>query len=68
MNCILRSRDVAVASNEKRSTLQDFDNDGWPELLVTADHGVSRMFWNNRNGNFTECTGSCSLDAMQVHE
>lgn len=52
----------------ERSTLQDFDNDGWPELLVTADHGVSRMFWNNQNGRFTECTESCGLDTMQVHE
>lgn len=50
------------------STLQDFDNDGWPELLVTADYGVSRMFWNNQNGKFTECTQSCGLGAEQVHE
>ncbi|XP_020605845.1 thyroid peroxidase-like [Orbicella faveolata] len=47
------------------SSFTDFDNDGWPELLVTADYGVSRLFWNNQNGTFTECTESCGLDAMQ---
>ncbi|KAL9953645.1 hypothetical protein ACROYT_G041095 [Oculina patagonica] len=47
------------------SSFTDFDNDGWPELLVTADYGVSKMFWNNQNSKFTECTQSCGLGAKQ---
>ena len=45
---------------------QDFDSDGWQELLVTADFGSSRMFWNNKNNTFTECTKQCGLKAKQV--
>ena len=45
---------------------QDFDNDGWQELLVTADYGSSKMFWNTKRHNFSECTELCGLDAKQV--
>ena len=47
-------------------SLQDFDNDGWPELLVTADYGDSRMFWNQQNNKFQECTANCGLRGEQV--
>ncbi len=46
--------------------LQDFDNDGWQELLVTADYGDSKMFWNTQQYNFTECTQFCGIKAKQV--
>ncbi|XP_062515696.1 uncharacterized protein LOC134191133 isoform X2 [Corticium candelabrum] len=45
------------------SSMTDFDEDGWPELLVTTDYGNSKMFWNNRNGTFHECTEACGLTA-----
>lgn len=47
------------------SSFTDFDSDGWQELLVTADFGSSRMFWNNKNNTFTECTKQCGLKAKQ---
>lgn len=34
----------------------DFDEDGWPDLMLVADFGASRMYWNNGNGTFTEGT------------
>jgi hypothetical protein len=44
------------------SSMTDFDEDGWPELVVTTDYGDSQMFWNNKNGTFYECTELCNLD------
>ena len=41
--------------------MQDFDNDGHQELLITGDYGESRMFWNNGNMTFSECTKQCGL-------
>ncbi len=32
----------------------DFDNDGWPDIYVSADAKPSLLFHNNRNGTFTE--------------
>jgi len=34
----------------------DLDNDGWPDLAIAADFGQSRLFWNNRDGTFTDGT------------
>jgi len=34
----------------------DIDNDGWPDLLVAADFGSSRVFRNQRNGTFANVT------------
>ena len=45
---------------------QDFDGDGLPELLVTADYGGSRMFWNDGSKGFRECTRDCGLRGEQV--
>eukprot|EP00794_Sanderia_malayensis_P020124 gene20124-22096_t len=50
------------------ASFTDFDNDGLQELLITGDYGESRMFWNNGNKTFTDCTKKCGLivdvDAM----
>lgn len=46
---------------------KDFDNDGYADLLVTADFGESRMFWNmGYNRSFWECTEHCGLRGEQV--
>lgn len=47
------------------SSFTDFDNDGYQELLVTADFGSSKMFWNTKQNSFTECTNACGLKAKQ---
>uniref|UniRef100_V9GVG1 Peroxinectin n=1 Tax=Hydra vulgaris TaxID=6087 RepID=V9GVG1_HYDVU len=44
------------------ASFTDFNNDGWPELLITGDFFGSKMFWNNKNGTFTECSESCGMD------
>jgi hypothetical protein len=38
------------------SRLTDLDRDGWPDLVVVGDFGTSRLFWNNRDGTFTDGT------------
>ncbi len=34
----------------------DLDDDGWPDLAMTADFGTSRLFWNNHDGTFLDGT------------
>jgi hypothetical protein len=34
----------------------DMDGDGWPDLLVVADFGTSRLFWNMTDGTFLDGT------------
>ncbi len=38
------------------STFSDMDGDGWPDLLIAADFGTSRLFWNNGDSTFTDGT------------
>ncbi len=38
------------------SSFSDLDLDGWPDLAVAADFATSRLFWNNRDGTFSEGT------------
>jgi len=38
------------------SRFADFDDDGWPDLAVTGDFQTSRLFWNNRDGTFSDGT------------
>lgn len=48
------------------SSFTDFDNDGLVDLLITADFGESRMFWNmGKNKSFSECTYDCGLEGDQ---
>ncbi|XP_065179778.1 uncharacterized protein LOC135810229 [Sycon ciliatum] len=50
------------------SSFTDMDNDGWGDIIITADYGDSKIFWNNKNGTFKECTAACGVtvraDAM----
>ncbi len=34
------------------SRFADLDDDGWPDLVVAADYGTSRIFWNRGDGTF----------------
>lgn len=38
----------------------DYDNDGWPDLLVTA-YGRCTLYKNNHDGTFTDVTGHARL-------
>ena len=34
----------------------DLDNDGWQDVYLADDYGTDRLFWNNRDGTFTDGT------------
>lgn len=38
------------------SSFTDLDDDGFPELVVTADFNTSRLFWNEGDGTFIDGT------------
>ena len=38
------------------STFSDLDDDGWPDLVVTADFNTSHLFWNEGDGTFIDGT------------
>ena len=46
--------------------MQDLDNDGWDDLILTGDFGTSEIFWNNKNGTFFKCTKECGITAPAV--
>lgn len=34
----------------------DLDRDGYPDLIISSDHGTSRLYWNNHDGTFLDGT------------
>jgi enediyne biosynthesis protein E4 len=44
------------------ASVGDYDNDGWPDLLVTCFGGVT-LFRNNRNGTFSNVTTQAGLSS-----
>jgi hypothetical protein len=40
----------------------DINNDGWPDILLSADFGTSQIYINNKNGTFTRTTNSVISD------
>jgi hypothetical protein len=52
------SEKAGVSNPDKRLGMgvvwADYDNDGWPDLLVTNDMGPNFLYHNNRNGTFDE--------------
>jgi hypothetical protein len=51
---------VDVAGFGMGAAVGDFDNDGFPDLLVT-EYGRVRLFRNNGNGTFTDVTEKAGL-------
>lgn len=47
------------------SRFSDLDRDGWPDLMVIADFEQSRLFWNNRDGTFTDGTEAAHVNTGQ---
>lgn len=41
-------------------SVADYDNDGWPDIYITA-YGGNRLFHNNGNGTFTDVTERAGL-------
>ncbi|MCH6255623.1 FG-GAP-like repeat-containing protein [Puniceicoccaceae bacterium K14] len=39
----------------------DFDDDGWPDLVLVSDFGTSLMYWNNGDGTFQETTEASKI-------
>jgi hypothetical protein len=38
------------------AAILDYDEDGWPDILITSMFGASQLYHNNGNGTFTEVT------------
>jgi hypothetical protein len=56
------SREPTASSWVFTPNFADVNNDGWPDLLVTADCGTSRVFLNQRDGTFADVTNSVISD------
>ena len=41
-------------------SVADYDNDGWPDIYVTA-YGGNTLFHNNKNGTFTDVTAKAGI-------
>jgi hypothetical protein len=39
----------------------DLDRDGYPDIVFSADDRTSQLFWNNRDGTFTDGTLAASV-------
>ncbi|MBI3784796.1 MAG: CRTAC1 family protein [Deltaproteobacteria bacterium] len=39
----------------------DLDSDGWPDLVIAADFGLSQLFWNNGDGTFSNGTADAGV-------
>ena len=54
---------ISGESQSHSATWWDYDNDGWPDLYVANDYGVSdKLYHNNRDGTFTD-----TLDRVLPH-
>lgn len=59
------STNVPVDSQSFASRFTDLDGDGLLDLIVTSDHGTSRLFWNDGDGTFTDGTEDASVGTDQ---
>ena len=44
------------------SSFSDFDQDGWPDLIVVGDYYTSRLFWNQQDGTFSDGTSLAGIN------
>ena len=51
----------AVPSKGLGIAINDFDRDGWPDVMVANDSYPQQLFRNNRDGTFTEVATSLGL-------
>ena len=45
---------AAVPGKGLGCAFNDFDHDGWPDILIANDNAPQQLFHNNRDGTFTE--------------
>ena len=55
--------DITVAAGipnnfaaDNATNFADFNNDGWPDILISGDYGTSQILLNNQDGTFTVTT------------
>lgn len=39
----------------------DLDLDSWPDLVIAADFGTSKLYWNDGNGTFSDGTAAAMI-------
>ena len=54
-----------VGAHAFASAFVDLDNDGWQDLVVVADFGRTRLFWNDGDGTFTDGTVAARVGSDQ---
>lgn len=47
------------------STFVDLDNDGWQDLAIASDFGTSQLFWNNKDGTFSNGTKMAQIGSEE---
>jgi hypothetical protein len=57
---VTRQAGLAVESYGMGAAVGDYDNDGHPDLYLTA-WGLNRLFHNNGDGTFTDVTGKAGV-------
>ncbi len=50
----VKSGIAAAPGKALGAALNDYDGDGWPDILVVNDSVAEQLFHNNRNGTFSE--------------
>jgi hypothetical protein len=60
---VTESAGVSGGSFGMGVAIGDYDNDGWPDLFVTA-YGNCILYKNNRNGTFSDITAKAGLSIL----
>ncbi len=57
-------RDLSGSGVSYTAAFFDADEDGWPDLLVGNDFGISPLYHNNGDGTFTQRTAASGFDKI----